>query len=75
MAWLWWLLAPLVSTVLGASVLLARASREPGTSGRARDAMGEHRRLMAALGEPSEPAPLTMRVLPYEDDRSALSQG
>lgn len=65
MAWMWWLLAPVASTVLGASVIWWRAAHESGSSGRARDAMTEHQDLLRALQRPGadHPVPVTMQVL------------
>lgn len=63
MAWLWWLLAPVLSTVAGACVFWWLGRRELD-SVRPRDAMGEHRALLAALAPavPAGPAPVTMLV-------------
>lgn len=65
MAWMWWLLAPMASTIGGASLLCWRGSREVGSPGRARDAMREHRALLSALARlaADQPLPVTMRVL------------
>ncbi|MFL6162744.1 MAG: hypothetical protein ACJ74U_11010 [Jatrophihabitantaceae bacterium] len=64
MAWLWWLLAPVASTLLGALWLRMRARFEVGRRP-ARDAMAEHRALLTALSPAgaAEPAPVTMLVL------------
>ena len=53
MAWLWWLLAPVASTLLGGLVLTVRAAAEPGHRLRRLrdDPMAEHRALLAALAE------------------------
>jgi hypothetical protein len=72
MAWLWWLLAPVASTLLGGLVLMVRAASEPGRrAGRRRsDPIAEHRALLAALaqhhrvGESAEPT--SVRVLGTE---------
>ncbi len=62
---MWWLLAPVASTIGGASLLWWRARHELGAPGRGKDAMTEHRLLLAALPQqpPGEPLPVTMRVL------------
>jgi hypothetical protein len=51
MAWMWWLLAPMGSTALGALVLWLRtlALAQPGRWRRV-GAIGEHHRLLDALG-------------------------
>lgn len=69
-AWIWWLLAPLVSTSAGATLLWWRARREIGWPGRRPDAMAAHRRLLAALPQPvpGEASPVTMRVLDPASD-------
>ncbi|HEX2903290.1 MAG TPA: hypothetical protein VHO01_07510 [Jatrophihabitans sp.] len=51
MAWLWWLLAPVCSTCVGAVLLAARARREQRQDGRPLQAMQQHRRLIDALAE------------------------
>ncbi|HTZ45410.1 MAG TPA: hypothetical protein VMB79_16235 [Jatrophihabitans sp.] len=63
MAWLWWLLAPVASTVVGAVALALRASATSGSTGR--DPIAEHRALLAALPQPKdgEPEPVTMLVI------------
>ncbi|MDQ2838472.1 MAG: hypothetical protein M3Y89_13835 [Actinomycetota bacterium] len=83
MAWMWWLLAPVVSTVIGATLLWWRARREIGAPGRVRDAMSEHRSMLAALPQPraDEPVPVTIRLLDavagdraaWASDRAALA--
>jgi membrane protein YqaA with SNARE-associated domain len=67
MAWIWWLLAPVASTVLGASVLWWFGRHEQGRSsrpGRGGDAMRQHRALLDALAQPrlGDPVPVTMQV-------------
>jgi len=71
-AWLWWLLAPVASTGVGALVLAARSSRPAGSG---RRAMTEHQRLLAALAgqHPAEPEPGTIRLL--TEDRSGSVAG
>ncbi|MEO6701871.1 MAG: hypothetical protein ABI140_19180 [Jatrophihabitantaceae bacterium] len=65
MTWLWWLLAPVASTLAGTGALAWRAKRAFHTSRRSRDAMREHRTLLHALAglQPTEPPPPTMLVL------------
>jgi hypothetical protein len=64
MAWMWWLLAPIVSTVAGAGLLWWRAWREPGSTARPAEAMREHQAVVRALSRPStDPLPVTMLVL------------
>jgi len=76
MAWVWWLLAPVVSTLLGGLVLMVRAAAEPGQRLRRLrdDPMADHRALLAALAmhgpqstchsPDSDPAgPVSVRVL------------
>jgi hypothetical protein len=63
MAWIWWLLAPVASTVLGVSVLWWLGRREPGRVNRG-NAMQQHRALLDALPQPrlGDPIPVTMQV-------------
>lgn len=65
MAWMWWLLAPVASTAIGATVIWWRAWRERSAGWRRSGAMSEHRALLRALpqGRGAEPVPVTMRVL------------
>ncbi len=65
MAWVWWLLAPIVSTVAGATVLWWRTRTEGGYRRHGSDAISEHQALLRALAAKSatEPLPVTMRVL------------
>ena len=70
MAWLWWLLAPLASTLVGVLVMAARARRESRHGGGAQDAMSQHRRLVQALAgvSASPELPPTMIVLDPETE-------
>jgi len=72
MAWLWWLLAPVASTLLGGLVLALRAGSTAGRRVR-RDSIAEHRALLAALAhnQPDEPPPATMLVLDSDHSASA----
>ncbi|MEO6504040.1 MAG: hypothetical protein ABIQ09_19295 [Jatrophihabitantaceae bacterium] len=66
MAWMWWLLAPVASTGLGAAVIWWRTPIKAGRRLRRADAMSEHQALLQALArQPSAsvPPPVTMRVL------------
>jgi hypothetical protein len=65
MAWMWWLLAPVASTVAGAGLLWLRSWCEPGSSSRPAAAMREHQAVLQALSrlQPAEAAPVTMRLL------------
>jgi DNA-binding FadR family transcriptional regulator len=67
MAWLWWLLAPVASTLLGGLVLMLRAAAEPGrrAARRRTDPVAEHRALLAALARhhPEAGEPASVRVL------------
>lgn len=73
MAWLWWLLAPLASTVVGGFVLMLRGRGDLSRSGR-RDPIADHRALLAALPQPKagEPEPVTMLVLDPDHSGSTL---
>jgi hypothetical protein len=51
MAWVWWLLAPLASTAVGAVVLWWRAPTETGNRLRGADAISEHQALLRALAQ------------------------
>jgi hypothetical protein len=69
MAWLWWLLAPVASTLLGGLILMLRAAAEPGhrAARRRTDPVAEHRALLAALARHHREAqagePASVRVL------------
>jgi len=76
MAWVWWLLAPVASTLLGGLVLTIRAAAEPGQRLRRfrDDPMADHRALLAALAmhgpqgtchspDPDLDSPVSVRVL------------
>jgi hypothetical protein len=68
MAWMWWLLAPVASTGLGAAVIWWRTPTGAGRRFRRTDAMSEHQALLRALAQPpsADPPPVTMRVLVAE---------
>lgn len=68
MAWLWWLLAPVLSTVVGALLLSARAHREARFSDERTDPMARHQQLLSALQRTERPAdlPATMILLEPE---------
>jgi hypothetical protein len=51
MAWLWWLLAPVVSTALGAVAIWWRAAGENGRRFRRPDPVAEHQALLRALAQ------------------------
>ena len=51
MAWLWWLLAPVVSTALGAVAIWWRAAGETGHRFRRPDPVSEHQALLRALAQ------------------------
>jgi hypothetical protein len=75
MAWLWWLLTPIASTLLGGLLLRLRARAEAGHRP-SRDAIAEHRAFLAALAQPghrSDPEPVTMLVLDGDHSASAPS--
>lgn len=63
MAWLWWLLAPVLATILGAVLLWWRGRREAGVSHS--DPIAEHQALLAALasGRDEPPLPVNMTVM------------
>ena len=65
MAWMWWLLAPVASTAIGAGLLYWRSRREPGSSSRASSAMREHQAVLQALSakQPAAPLPVTMLLI------------
>lgn len=87
MAWLWWLLAPLVASVVGAIALWLRGLRQqrsmrwqPGS------AMADHHALLVALGqneaklrtaagtgEPGEP--VNIRVLSTASENAGIISG
>jgi hypothetical protein len=74
MAWLWWLLTPVVSTLLGALVLRLRSRSEAGRRP-SRDAIAEHRAFLAAFAQPdhAHPEPVTILVLDGDHPASAPS--
>jgi hypothetical protein len=51
MAWMWWLLAPVASTALGAIVIWWRMPTESGRRLRRTDAISEHQALLRALAQ------------------------
>jgi hypothetical protein len=51
MAWLWWLLAPVASTGLGAVAIWWRTPTETGRRLRRPDPVSEHRALLRALAQ------------------------
>lgn len=65
MAWMWWLLAPIASTAVGAGLIHWRSRREPGSSSRASTAMRDHQAVLRALSgkQPADPLPVTMLLL------------
>ncbi|MGI8666430.1 MAG: hypothetical protein ACR2N4_10420 [Jatrophihabitans sp.] len=62
---MWWLLAPVASTLAGAALIGWRGRLETGRAGHGRDPMREHRALLDALPQPmvGAPVPVTMRLL------------
>lgn len=68
MAWVWWLLAPIVSTAVGAAVIWWRVPAEAGKRLGGTDSIAEHQALLRALatGPAPEELPVTMRVLTPE---------
>ena len=76
MAWLWWLLAPVISTLCGALMLMLRARSEAGRRP-GRDGIAEHQALLAALSQrkPDEPVPVTVLVLDGDRSVPATDQG
>jgi hypothetical protein len=61
MAWVWWLLAPVASTALGAVVIWWRTPTEAGRRLRRADAISEHQALLRALAQ-QPPAGMTSPV-------------
>jgi hypothetical protein len=55
MAWVWWLLAPVASTVLGAIVIWWRTPTETGRRLHRADAISEHQALLRALAQERVP--------------------
>ncbi|MBV9820894.1 MAG: hypothetical protein JO144_01520 [Actinobacteria bacterium] len=51
MAWLWWLLAPVLSTGVGAIAIWWRSANEAGHRFRRPDPVSEHQALLRALAE------------------------
>jgi hypothetical protein len=64
MAWMWWLLAPVLSTALGASVVWWRGRRAIGMAGPGQ-AMAQHQQLIRALeqGHPAAEEPVNMVIM------------
>jgi hypothetical protein len=56
MAWVWWLLAPVASTALGAVVIWWRTPAESGHRLRRADGISEHQALLRALEQESPAA-------------------
>ncbi len=69
MSWLWWLLAPVCSTAVGATLLWARAQAATRRTVHPSDPIGQHHTLLAVLaaGHSDQPAPSTMIVLDVPD--------
>jgi hypothetical protein len=78
MMWMYWLLAPVISTVAGAVVIWWRSRSEDRRRSGPSDAMSQHQALLRALpaGGAAESLPLTVRVLqpepPTDQRRSGL---
>ena len=76
MAWLWWLLAPIAVSVVGAIVLWWRGIGEPRSSAWTRSSvMAEHHALLAALTrhvveDPRYGEPVNLRLLPTAAEES-----
>jgi hypothetical protein len=68
MAWVWWLLAPIASTAVGAVVIWWRGQGDAGKRLRGADTIAEHQALLRALaqGPTDEELPVTMRILTSE---------
>ncbi|HEX8093627.1 hypothetical protein [Jatrophihabitans sp.] len=73
MAWVWWLLAPVASTALGAIVIWWRTPAETGRRRRRADAISEHQALLRALAQqppvglnPSGSPSGTAQVAPHQ---------
>jgi len=78
MAWMWWLLAPLVMTVLGASGMWWFARREMRATGwSGTDAILAYRALLDALpqGRPEDSTPVNIVVLPTTPDQADTTRG
>jgi len=69
MAWVWWLLAPVASTVLGAIVIWWRTPTETARRLRRADAISEHQALLRALAQeqPSRVKPAAATQLAAAD--------
>jgi hypothetical protein len=68
MAWVWWLLAPVASTVIGTAVIWWRAPATAGKRLGGPDPIAEHQALLRVLaqGAAADEVPVTMRVLSPE---------
>ena len=78
MAWMWWLLAPVATTVGGAMLLWWRALAEDrARSGMGRDSISEHHALLSALshGHPDEALPDTLIVLTAPAAKGTVAGG
>jgi hypothetical protein len=70
MAWVWWLMAPVLTTATGASVVWWRGRRALGKTAPSH-AMAQHRQLLRALaqGHPDAAEPVNLVILPAPVDR------
>lgn len=87
MAWLWWLLAPIVASVVGAIALWLRGLRQQrSTLWQPGSAMADHHALLAALGQneakrrtaagTTEPAePVNIRLLSTASENAGVISG
>jgi hypothetical protein len=70
MAWVWWLMAPVLTTATGALVVWWRGRRALGKTAPSH-AMAQHQQLLRALaqGHPDAAEPVNLVILPAPVDR------
>jgi hypothetical protein len=68
MAWMWWLLAPFISTVAGAAVLWLRAHRDARReAGGGRASIERHHALLDTLAARHRPVAMPSTMIPLPD--------
>jgi hypothetical protein len=72
MAWVWWLLAPVASTAVGAIVIWWRTPTEASRRLHRADAISEHQALLRALAQ-QPPAAVSAPASPQQAEHHAAT--